>query len=232
MSINHRGGEKSFAEDVAVDAEGNAYVTDCTASKIWKVGADGKLLSTIRSPLFRAKDGKLLKIDLAKGEEVKLIEVAGGPLTFGDGRQKTKKKSRSAEEKKNVLSLEEKKNHNRALLSPTKLVVAGSPSGRLVESSDGWETASVVAKFSGTKHRLATAATMKTHESWTHRSSTTAIVFICRLDVVYGVIVCFVPEVVYFNRITSAQSSSMCRISWFIKAGKSRAEAATMLIVV
>ncbi|KAM1207735.1 hypothetical protein ACFX15_007918 [Malus domestica] len=120
MSINHRGGEKSFAEDVAVDAEGNAYVTDCTASKIWKVGADGKLLSTIRSPLFRAKE---------------------------------------------------------------------CPSGRLVESSDGWETASVVAKFSGTKHRLATAATMKTHESWTHRSSTTAIVFICRLDVVYGVFI-------------------------------------------
>ncbi|KAB2605087.1 hypothetical protein D8674_004804 [Pyrus ussuriensis x Pyrus communis] len=172
-------------DDVAVDAEGNAYVTDCTASKIWKVGADGKLLSTIRSPLLRAKEwyknsvglneivchpdcylivihtfsGKLLKIDLAKGEEVKLIEVAGGPLTFGDGR---------------------------ALLSPTKLVVAGNPSGRLVASSNGWETASVVPKFSGIKHRLATAAIVKTHESWTHRSFTTAI---CRLDVGYGVFI-------------------------------------------
>ncbi|CAN6561573.1 unnamed protein product [Malus baccata var. baccata] len=152
--------EKSFADDVAVDAEGNAYVTDCTASKIWKVGADGKLLSTIRNPLFKAKEwyknlvglngivyhpdgylivihtfsGKLLKIDLAKGEEVKLIEVAGGPLTFGDGLE---------------------------LLSPTKVVVAGNPSGRLVESSDGWETASVVGKFSGPRHRLATSATVK-----------------------------------------------------------------------
>ncbi|TQE00308.1 hypothetical protein C1H46_014035 [Malus baccata] len=154
------GDEKSFADDVAVDAEGNAYVTDCTASKIWKVGADGKLLSTIRNPLFKAKEwyknlvglngivyhpdgylivihtfsGKLLKIDLAKGEEVKLIEVAGGPLTFGDGLE---------------------------LLSPTKVVVAGNPSGRLVESSDGWETASVVGKFSGPRHRLATSATVK-----------------------------------------------------------------------
>ncbi|BFG43439.1 hypothetical protein CerSpe_297130 [Prunus speciosa] len=152
--------EKSFADDVAVDAEGNAYVTDCKASKIWKVGVDGKFLSIIRSPLFTEKEwyrnlvglngivyhpdgflivihtfsGKLFKIDLAKGEEVKLITVVGGPLTFGDGLE---------------------------LLSPTKIIVAGNPSARLVESSDGWETASVVGTFSGPKHRLATAATVK-----------------------------------------------------------------------
>ncbi|EOX95265.1 PREDICTED: uncharacterized protein LOC18613698 [Theobroma cacao] len=152
--------EKSFADDVAVDAEGNAYVTDAKASKIWKVGVHGELLSILRSPLFSPKEwykslvalngivyhpdgylivihtfsGNLLKIDLTKGEEVKLIEVAGGPLAFGDGLE---------------------------LISPTKLVVAGNPSGRLVESSDGWETASVVAKFKGPAHRLATAATVK-----------------------------------------------------------------------
>ena len=117
-------------------------------------------MSIIRSPLFTPKEwykslvalngivyypdgylivihtfsGYLLKIDLAKGEEVKLIEVTGGPLAFGDGLE---------------------------LISPTKLVVAGNPSGRLVESSDGWETASVVAKFKGPAHRLATAATLK-----------------------------------------------------------------------
>ncbi|GLU16758.1 hypothetical protein SLE2022_331730 [Rubroshorea leprosula] len=152
--------EKAFADDVAVDAEGNAYVTDAKASKIWKVGVNGELLSIIRNPLFTSKQwyrnlvalngivyhpdgylivihtftGNLFKIDLANGEEVKLIKVAGGPLTFGDGIE---------------------------LLSPTKLVVAGNPSGRLVESSDGWETASVVAKFKGPSHRLATAATVK-----------------------------------------------------------------------
>lgn len=117
-------------------------------------------MSILRSPLFSPKEwykslvalngivyhpdgylivihtfsGNLLKIDLTKGEEVKLIEVAGGPLAFGDGLE---------------------------LISPTKLVVAGNPSGRLVESSDGWETASVVAKFKGPAHRLATAATVK-----------------------------------------------------------------------
>ncbi|KAF7804924.1 Six-bladed beta-propeller [Senna tora] len=150
-----------MADDVAVDAEGNAYVTDVIGNKIWKVGAEGKLVSIIKSPLFSAKEwyknlvglngivyhpdgflitihtfsGNLFKIDLAKGsEEVKVINIVGGSLSFGDGIE---------------------------LLSPTKLVVAGNPSARLVESSDGWDSASVVATFSGPKHRLATAATVK-----------------------------------------------------------------------
>ncbi|KAJ7977660.1 Calcium-dependent phosphotriesterase superfamily protein [Quillaja saponaria] len=152
--------EKALADDVAVDAEGNAYVTDAKASKIWKVGVDGKFLYIIRSPLFTPNkwykalvalngivyhpdgflivihsfSGNLFKIDVAK-EEVKLIKVAGGPLSFGDGLE---------------------------LLSPTKLVVAGNyPTGRLVESSDGWGTASLMKKFSGPTHRLSTAATIK-----------------------------------------------------------------------
>ncbi|KAH7516969.1 hypothetical protein FEM48_Zijuj09G0012400 [Ziziphus jujuba var. spinosa] len=152
--------EKSFAEDVAVDPEGNAYVTDANSNKLWKVGVDGKLLATIRSPVFIPKEwyknlvglngivyhpdgfllvvhtfsGGLFKVDIANGNEVKQIKVDGGPLTFADGIE---------------------------LVSPTKLVVAGNPSGRLVESSDGWETASVLATFSGPKHRLASAATVK-----------------------------------------------------------------------
>ncbi|OAY61928.1 uncharacterized protein LOC110613282 [Manihot esculenta] len=152
--------EASFADDVAVDAEGNAYVTDAKSSKIWKVGKDGELLSIIKNPLFISKEwyknvvalngivyhpdgfliaihtfsGNLYKIDVAKDNEVKLIKVSGGSLSFGDGLE---------------------------LVSPTTLVVAGNPSGRLVESSDGWETASVVAKFKGPAHRLATAATVK-----------------------------------------------------------------------
>ncbi|KAJ7977661.1 Calcium-dependent phosphotriesterase superfamily protein [Quillaja saponaria] len=140
--------------------KGNAYVTDAKASKIWKVGVDGKFLHFIRSPLFTLNkwyktlvalngigyhpdgflivihsfSGNLFKIDVAK-EEVKLIKVAGGPLSFGDGLE---------------------------LLSLTKLVVAGNyPTGRLVESSDGWGTASLGKKLSGPTHRLSTAATVK-----------------------------------------------------------------------
>lgn len=125
---------------------------------------EGQLLSIIRSPLFTAKEwyknvfglngivyhpdgflivihmcsGNLFKIDIRKEEEeVKLIELRGGSsVSLGDGL---------------------------ALLSPTKLVVAGNPypSARLVESSDGWETASVAAKFNGPTYRVATAATVK-----------------------------------------------------------------------
>lgn len=131
------------------------------SNKIWKVNVDGKLLSIIKSPLFAQKEwyknlvglngivyhpdgyllvihtfsGNLYKIDLKNdGEEIKLVKIVKGSLTFGDGLE---------------------------LLSPTKLVVAGNPAGRLVESTDGWETASVVGKFSGVMHRLATAATVK-----------------------------------------------------------------------
>ncbi|KAF3948870.1 hypothetical protein CMV_025182 [Castanea mollissima] len=154
---------KSYADDVAVDAEGNAYVTDAQGGKLWKVGVDGKFLSIIKNPLFTPKEwyknlvglngivyhpdgylivihtfsGNLFKIDLASGEEVKLVKVVGGPLKLGDGLE---------------------------LVSPTKLVVAGTTArsvARLVESSDGWETASVAATFSGPKHRLATSATVK-----------------------------------------------------------------------
>ncbi|KAG4174263.1 hypothetical protein ERO13_A11G109300v2 [Gossypium hirsutum] len=109
--LSGSGAEKSLADDVAVDADGNAYVTDVKGSKLWKVGVDGEILSTLTNPLFTPKEwykslavlsgivyhpdgylivihtlgGYLLKIDLAKGHEVKLIEFAGGPLSFGDG---------------------------------------------------------------------------------------------------------------------------------------------------
>ncbi|KAH9617226.1 hypothetical protein KSS87_016665, partial [Heliosperma pusillum] len=153
--------EKSFADDVAVDDEGNAYVTDVKASKIWKVNAQGQLLSTIRSPLFSFKQfyknlvglngivyhpdgyllvihtfsGTLYKIDLKKGDHaIQLVKIVKGSLAMGDGLE---------------------------LLSPSKIVVAGNPSARLLESSDGWETASVVAKYWGPIHRIATSATVK-----------------------------------------------------------------------
>ncbi|XP_073150101.1 uncharacterized protein [Henckelia pumila] len=152
-------GEKSFSDDVAVDPEGNAYVTDTSGSKIWKVGVDGEFLYTIKSPLFDQKEwykklfglngivyhpngyllvihtfsGNLFKIEIGKGDEVKLVNVIGGSIKFGDGLE---------------------------LLSSTKLVVAANPS-KLLESSDDWETAGVVGKFSGATHRLVTAATVK-----------------------------------------------------------------------
>ncbi|KAL2507555.1 Calcium-dependent phosphotriesterase superfamily protein [Forsythia ovata] len=152
--------DRAFAEDLAVDTEGNAYITDPLGNKIWKVGVNGEFMSIIKSPLFIPKEwynnlfglngivyhpngyllvlhmvsGKLYKIEIGKRNEVKLVNIfGGGSLRFGDGME---------------------------LLSPNKLVVAGMTS-RLVESSDDWESATIVGKCRGATHRLATAPTIK-----------------------------------------------------------------------
>ncbi|KAL8527217.1 hypothetical protein ACS0TY_005191 [Phlomoides rotata] len=151
-------GEIGVADDVAVDPVGNAYVTDMKGNKIWKVGANGEFLYTIRSPLFAAKEwyynlvglngiiyhpngyllvvhtlsGNLFKVEIGNGDLVKLVKQPDGTM-IGDGLE---------------------------LLSPTRLVFAGNPSG-LMESLDDWETARIVGKFKGVSHRLVTAATVK-----------------------------------------------------------------------
>ncbi|WOL15986.1 hypothetical protein Cni_G24768 [Canna indica] len=151
--------EDSFADDVTVDEDGNAYVTDAKSNKIWKVGLNGEFISIIRSKVFiQTKewyynfvglngivyhpDGYLLVIHTASGylfkvntanEEVSVVKVSGS-LFMGDGME---------------------------LLSPTKLIVAGTVSAKLVESSDGWETAKVTAVYIGPVHRLASSATVK-----------------------------------------------------------------------
>lgn len=150
----------SFADDVAVDADGNAYVTDFKGSKIWKVGLNGELLAVIRSPAFVQRkewyynlgglngivyhpngfllvihtgSGHLFKVDTST-HEVSVVEVEGS-LLMGDGLE---------------------------LVSPTKIVVAAiRPSARLVESSDDWKTARVTETYSGPSHRVATSATVK-----------------------------------------------------------------------
>ncbi|KAL9811859.1 putative transcription factor WD40-like family [Arabidopsis thaliana] len=61
----------TYADDVAVDTQGNAYVSDAKGGKIWIVDVNGKLVYTIRSPLFTSP--------------VTIIDVSGGNLRFGDG---------------------------------------------------------------------------------------------------------------------------------------------------
>lgn len=162
--LSDPGVEKTYANDVTTDNNGNAYVTDTKGNKIWKLSVNGDLLSTITSPLFVPKQwynnliglngivyhpdgfllviqtitGNLYKIDNLKGKQevVKLVKlVGGGSLRFGDGME---------------------------LVSATRLVVASThPSARLVESTDGWETAKVVGRFVGPTHRVATSVVVK-----------------------------------------------------------------------
>lgn len=84
--------------------------------------------------VVHSMSGDLFKVDLRKDDEVKLINISRGSVAFGDGLE---------------------------LLSPTKLVVARHPYSKLVESLDGWETATVAATASGLKHRWVAAATVK-----------------------------------------------------------------------
>ncbi|CAN6469069.1 unnamed protein product [Victoria cruziana] len=151
---------KTMADDIAIDDEGNAYVTDAIGSKIWKVGVNGELLTTIQNDIFTERkewylnliglngivyhhsgfllvihtsSGNLFKVDVNK-ELVSKVEIIQGSLMMGDGME---------------------------LLSATQLVVAGAPSVRLVESLDGWKTAYVVRRYIGPIHRIASSATVK-----------------------------------------------------------------------
>lgn len=119
---------------------------------------NGELLSVIRNKLFEIKEwhsnflslngivyhpnGYLLVVHTAGGrlfkvhpatEEVKEVKVKGS-LFMGDGLE---------------------------ILSPAKIVVAGSIATILVESSDDWETANVTGRYVGPLYRIASAATVK-----------------------------------------------------------------------
>ncbi|KAI3741748.1 hypothetical protein L1987_59422 [Smallanthus sonchifolius] len=157
--LSSSGGGKSFADDVTVDSEGNAYVTDAKGTQIWKVGVNGQLLSVIKSPLFHAKEwykdiitlngivyhpdgylivghtitGNLFKVEINNGNKVTLVNL-DSKLTIADGLE---------------------------LLSPTKLVVAGANGVKLVESTDDWLTGSLVGRSPVLTHRIATAAMVK-----------------------------------------------------------------------
>lgn len=153
------GGEKSLADDVTVDAEGNAYITDAKGTQIWKVGVDGQLLSVIKSPLFHAKEwynniftlngivyhpneylivghtitGNMFKVEIKNENKVTMVKLDGS-LKLADGLE---------------------------ILSATKIVVAGANGVKLVESNDDWVTASVIGRSPILTHRMATAAMVK-----------------------------------------------------------------------
>ncbi|KAH9786767.1 SGL domain-containing protein [Citrus sinensis] len=130
---------------VALIQRGNASVTDVLGNKITKVGVDRLGSGIVYHPdgfliVVHHSSGSLFKIKVKidtgskRDEEIKLIKVVGGPLTFGE---------------------------RLGILSPRKLVVAGIPTARLLKSSDGWETASVIGKLSAPAHRLPTAVAVK-----------------------------------------------------------------------
>eukprot|EP00252_Welwitschia_mirabilis_P024324 TRINITY_DN7178_c0_g1_i1.p1 TRINITY_DN7178_c0_g1~~TRINITY_DN7178_c0_g1_i1.p1 ORF type:complete len:317 (-),score=-9.36 TRINITY_DN7178_c0_g1_i1:381-1331(-) len=180
--LSGSGTEKTLADDVAVDADGNVYVTDAKRNKIWKLGPDGAELAVISDVAFTSAknrlpfkvcglngvlwhpDGYLLVIHSWAGvlfkvnpdsKQVKMVNMSS-LLLMGD---------------------------SVALLSPDTLVVAGAlPSARLVQSSDGWLTARLTHRYVGPLHRIATSATIKNGKvyvshllGWKHHLITEAV---------------------------------------------------------
>jgi len=148
------------ANDVDLDPEGNAYVTDTIQNIIWKVSSDGSTVSVLSSPIFTSQssklpfkgigtngivyhpDGFLLVVHTWSGAifkssldgvDVSVVNMSS-PVVTGDGL---------------------------VLLSPEKMVVVGTPSARLLESRDGWKSAQLTHRYVGPMHRLATTGTIK-----------------------------------------------------------------------
>ncbi|VAH90301.1 unnamed protein product [Triticum turgidum subsp. durum] len=154
----HNPRESSFADDVASDDDGNAYVTDILGNRIWKVSPDGEPLSVIKNATFRQRPGTMDNLIGLNGivyhpnGYLLVVHTSGGDLFKVDPKTGAVSVVRVRGTLKSGDGLE--------LISPTKLAVAGMPS-RLVESSDDWETASVTGRYVGPVHRIGSSATVK-----------------------------------------------------------------------
>uniref|UniRef100_A0A0D9VT75 SMP-30/Gluconolactonase/LRE-like region domain-containing protein n=1 Tax=Leersia perrieri TaxID=77586 RepID=A0A0D9VT75_9ORYZ len=151
-------GDSTLADDVAVDDEGNAYVTDAKGNKIWKVSPDGEPLSVIKNATFSQRPGWINNFVGLNGivyhpnGYLLVIHTSGGDLF------KVDPKTGSVHVVRVQGSL--KTGDGLALLSPTRLVAAGLVS-RLVESNDDWKTATVTGRYVGPAHRIGSSATVK-----------------------------------------------------------------------
>ncbi|MCO5562060.1 hypothetical protein L7F22_015686 [Adiantum nelumboides] len=151
----------SLADDVAIDEEGNIYVTDAIGGLIWKVTSDGSSFEVMTAKgafsvhsksrllgfwsvngivyhpgafllVAHTGGGCIFKVSL-DGQDVRRVDLEG--FLLGDGI---------------------------ALVSPTQLAVAGLWTGiRLVESSDLWLSANVTHVYACPRYRLATSVTVK-----------------------------------------------------------------------
>uniref|UniRef100_A0A0E0BB18 SMP-30/Gluconolactonase/LRE-like region domain-containing protein n=1 Tax=Oryza glumipatula TaxID=40148 RepID=A0A0E0BB18_9ORYZ len=152
-----RPGDSTLADDVAVDDEGNAYVTDAKGNKIWKVSPEGEPLSVIKNATFSQRPGWINNLVGLNGivyhpsGYLLVIHTSGGDLFKVD----PKTGSVRVVEVKGSL----KAGDGLALLSPARLW--SPPACRLVESDDDWETAAVTGRYVGPAHRIGSSATVK-----------------------------------------------------------------------
>lgn len=152
---------RSLADDVAIDPDGNIYVTDAVGALIWKVRSDGSSFEILTlKDAFKVKPkSRLLSWVTVNGivyhpEGFLLVVHTGGDCLFRvslDG-----KDVRRVDMGGSLLG------DGIALASPSQLAVAGLWTGvRLVESKDAWSSANITHFYASPRHRIATSVTVK-----------------------------------------------------------------------
>eukprot|EP00249_Psilotum_nudum_P025195 c29444_g1_i1 orf=841-1824(+) len=152
--------ELSLAEDVTVDPNGTAYVTDAKGNAIWKVSEDGRATLLTNDSLLQSQPNKLpLKIMGLTGIQYHpdgyLLVVHSWSGTLFKVNLDNSVVTVIKTSQPLVLAA------GMVLISKDRLVVAGIPGARLVRTDDSWQTATVTHQYVGLLHRFPTAATVK-----------------------------------------------------------------------
>lgn len=150
------------ANDIALDPDGNAYVTDSFAQLIYRIDAGGKLTVFADSPLFKTGEGFGLNGIVYHPDKYLLVSASNSGDIFrvnlGDPRNIDK--VRLPERFVGIDGIN--------LIDPTHLVAAvnvGESGAVVLASEDGWSTAKVIARMPSLSS-FASAVAVVGHDAW------------------------------------------------------------------
>lgn len=150
---------KGFGDDVTVDEQGTAYVTDAEKNVIHRVDIDGARLPAIESPAFTAHRNQL-PFNLV-GLNGIVYHPGGFLLVSHTWAGIIFKVELDGFVVRPVYANTRIWADGIALVTPTKLAAAGISGVHLLESSDGWETAILTQTSRGPLHRYPSSVTVK-----------------------------------------------------------------------
>ncbi|MBE7511264.1 MAG: SMP-30/gluconolactonase/LRE family protein [Anaerolineales bacterium] len=163
VDLTKIGGEsRHFANDVAVDGEGNAYVTDSTQPHIYKVTPNGEASLFVKDARFQNPFLGLNGI-VAHPDGYLLVALAGGGKLY--------KITLEAAPVVTEVTLRQAERFDGLILTPEGVLI-GVSSGRVIrlESDDAWATATMTGEAK--KHPATTVAYRdgEVYALWAHLS--------------------------------------------------------------